>query len=39
MIDYMENDRNIHLVWDGDSNLYGTERTREQLGFLGLRPY
>ena len=39
MIDYMESDRNIHLVWDGDSNLYGTERTRGQLGFLGLRPY
>lgn len=38
MIDYMENDRNIHLVWDGDNNLYGTERTREQLGFLGLLP-
>ena len=38
MIDYMENDRNIHLVWDGDNNLYGTERTRQQLGFLGLLP-
>jgi hypothetical protein len=38
MIDYMENDRNIHLVWDGDNNLYGTGRTREQLGFLGLLP-
>lgn len=38
MIDYMENDRNIHLVWDGNNNLYGTERTRQQLGFLGLLP-
>jgi hypothetical protein len=38
MIDYMENDRNIHLVWDGDNNLYGTEKTRQQLGFLGLLP-
>ncbi len=37
MIDYMENDRNIHLVWDGDNNLYGTAKTREQLGFLGLK--
>lgn len=36
MIDYMENDRNIHLVWDGDSNLYGTERTRQQLPYLEL---
>ena len=36
LIDYMENDRNIHLVWDGDNNLYGTVRTREQFGFLGL---
>jgi hypothetical protein len=38
MVDYMENDRNIHLVWDGDNKLYGTGRTREQLGFLGLLP-
>jgi len=36
MLDYLENDRNIHLVWDGDSNLYGTDRTRNELNFLNL---
>ncbi|MCU0433342.1 MAG: hypothetical protein MUC87_07820 [Bacteroidia bacterium] len=36
MIDYLEVDRNIHIIWDGDGNLYGTERTRELLGFLSL---
>lgn len=34
--DYMEIDRNIHLVWDGDGNLYGSENSRQQLGFLNL---
>jgi len=38
ILDYMETDRNIHLVWDGDNNLYGSQNTREQLGFLGLLP-
>lgn len=36
MIDYVENDRNIHLVWDGDANLYGTEHTKNELPFLNL---
>lgn len=36
MLDYMETDRNIHLVWDGDGNLYGSQTTRDQLGFLNL---
>lgn len=34
MEDYLENKRNINLVWDGDGNLYGTERTKEKLNFL-----
>ena len=38
MLDYMETDRNIHLVWDGNDNLYGSQNTRDQLGFLGLLP-
>ena len=38
MLNYMETDRNIHLVWDGDNNLYGTPNSRDQLGFLGLLP-
>lgn len=39
MLDYIENDRNIHFVWDGDNNLHGTERTRESLAFLDLHPF
>ena len=38
MLDYMESDREINLVWDGDEQLYGSERTRSELEFLGLRP-
>ena len=38
MLDYMETDRNIHLVWDGDGNLYGSQDARDQLGFLNLLP-
>jgi len=38
ILDYMETDRNIHLVWDGNDNLYGSQNTRDQLGFLGLLP-
>jgi len=38
MLDYMENDRNIHLVWDGDDKLFGTEKTRDELNFLNLLP-
>lgn len=38
MLDYMETDRNIHLVWDGNNNLYGSPNTRDQLGFLELLP-
>lgn len=36
MIDYLESSRQISLIWDGDDNLYGTERTREQFDFLEL---
>lgn len=37
LIDYIENDRNIHLVWDGDNNLFSTERTKEHLEFLRIQ--
>jgi len=37
MLDYMENDREINLVWDGNDELYGSERTRNELDFLGLQ--
>jgi hypothetical protein len=36
MLDYLETDRAINLVWDGNNELYGSERTRNELGFLGL---
>ncbi len=38
MLDYIETDREINLVWDGDEKLYGSEKTRGELGFLGLEP-
>jgi len=38
MLDYMESDREINLVWDGNEELYGSERARNELGFLGLQP-
>lgn len=38
MLDYMESDREIKLVWDGNNELYGSEKTRDELGFLGLQP-
>lgn len=38
MLDYMETDRAINLVWDGNEELYGSERSRSELGFLGLQP-
>lgn len=33
---YLEEDRDIYLVWDGNNELYGNERTRNDLNFLGL---
>jgi len=38
MLDYLETDRGIHLVWDGNSQLYGSEKTRQELEFLNLLP-
>jgi len=38
MSDYIEKDRNIHLVWDGNNNLYGSQNTRNKFPFLGLLP-
>ncbi len=38
MCDYLENDRGIYLIWDGDSKLYGSNETREELKFLDLQP-
>lgn len=38
MVEYLENDRNVNLIWDGNDQLYGTAATREKLEFLGLLP-
>lgn len=38
MTEYLESDRNINVVWDGNDQLYGTERTRNDLPFLGILP-
>lgn len=38
MLDYMETDREINIVWDGNNELYGSERTRNELSFLNLQP-
>ncbi|HVS94530.1 MAG TPA: hypothetical protein VHE59_20975 [Mucilaginibacter sp.] len=37
MVEYLETDRNIHVIWDGDDQLHGTERAVNTLGFLGLQ--
>jgi hypothetical protein len=36
IIDFMENDRDINVIWDGNDELYGTEKTRRELSFLNL---
>jgi len=36
MIDYIENDRGIFLIWDGENNLFGTEKSKSELKFLDL---
>ncbi|MDD3773160.1 MAG: hypothetical protein PHC38_10965 [Weeksellaceae bacterium] len=36
MLDYLEMDRNINLVWDGNNKLFGTEKTKKDLPFLNL---
>ena len=35
---YLEQDRDVYLVWDGNDELYGNDRTRNDLNFLGLIP-
>ena len=35
---YLEQDRDVYLVWDGNDELYGNIRTRNELNFLGLIP-
>jgi len=37
MIEYLESDRNINVVWDGDDKLYGRKKTVQSLDFLRLQ--
>jgi hypothetical protein len=37
LLDYMESDRNIHLIWDGNNQLYGSDFSRERMAFLDLQ--
>lgn len=34
MADYLEKDRKINLIWDGDNKLFSNKRTRKELSFL-----
>jgi hypothetical protein len=34
MLDYMEQDRKIRLLWDGNDQLFGSQETRKELAFL-----
>lgn len=37
MIDFVENNQKISLIWDGSNELYGTEATKEKFPFLNLQ--
>lgn len=36
MTEYLEKDRDVFLLWDGNDNLFGTKHTKENLGFLNI---
>lgn len=36
MLDYMEVDRGINIIWDGNDELYASDRTKRELDFLGI---
>ena len=36
MVEYLETDRNVSVIWDGNNELYATESTRQRIPFLGL---
>ncbi len=36
MHDYLETDRNVLLVWDGNNRLFGSDRAVKELSFLSL---
>jgi hypothetical protein len=34
MQEYLEDDRQIHLVWDGNNQLFASKKTKQELSFL-----
>ncbi len=38
MLEYLESDRDILTIWDGDNKLFGTKKARGEMAFLGLEP-
>ena len=36
MTEYLEKDRDVFLLWDGNDNLFGTKQTKENLSFLNI---
>ncbi len=36
MVDYLESDRDILTIWDGDDRLFGNKRSQTEMPFLGL---
>lgn len=34
MHEYLEDDRQIHLIWDGNNQLYASKETKQELSFL-----
>jgi len=38
MVEYMEANRNIQVIWDGDDNYMAPDKSRETLPFLNLLP-
>ncbi len=37
MSGYLETDRDVSLIWDGDNNLYGNEESKDQLNFPNIK--
>lgn len=36
MTEYLEKDRDVFLLWDGNENLFGTKHAKENLSFLNI---
>lgn len=36
MVEYLEKDRDVFLLWDGNNNLFGTKYAKENLYFLNI---